>query len=62
MSKNYDTQSLKQYQGSKPASDDRERFKIIAKYCVGDVLDAGCGSGVLKNYEAVPQLIINTDT
>jgi len=50
MPKAYDTQSLNQYQDLKPASDDRERFKIISKYCVGDVLDAGCGSGLLKNY------------
>jgi 2-polyprenyl-3-methyl-5-hydroxy-6-metoxy-1,4-benzoquinol methylase len=50
MPKAYDTQSLKQYQHLKPSSDDVLRFKIISKYCVGDVLDAGCGSGLLKNH------------
>lgn len=50
MTETYDTQSLRQYQDSKPDSDDIERFKIISKYCFGDVLDAGCGSGFLKNY------------
>lgn len=50
MVKTYDTQSLKQYQDLKPTSDDILRFKIVSKYCFGNILDAGCGSGLLKHY------------
>lgn len=44
-----DYHSLRQYQ-SWNSKDDIYRFKIISKYCAGDILDVGCGLGLLKNY------------
>ena len=46
---NYDIQSLKQYKDSN-SRDDLYRFNILSEYCVGDVLDVGCGPALLKNY------------
>ena len=47
--KNYDIHSLRQYKDSN-SKDDIYRFKVISEYCFGDVLDVGCGLGLLKNY------------
>jgi 2-polyprenyl-3-methyl-5-hydroxy-6-metoxy-1,4-benzoquinol methylase len=47
--KNYDIRSLLQYKDNN-SKDDIYRFKLIAEYCFGDVLDIGCGLGLLKNY------------
>ena len=49
MTKEYDVHSLKQHQ-SWNTKDDIYRFKLISKHCFGDVLDVGCGLGLLKNY------------
>lgn len=50
ISSHTDKQSLHQYQMSEPETGDILRFKIIAGYCKGDVLDVGCGRGDLRQY------------
>jgi 2-polyprenyl-3-methyl-5-hydroxy-6-metoxy-1,4-benzoquinol methylase len=47
--KNWDIHSLRQYKDNN-SKDDIYRFKLIAEHCFGDVLDVGCGLGLLKNY------------
>lgn len=49
MIKEYDVHSLKQHQ-SWNSKDDIYRFELISEYCFGDILDVGCGLGLLKNY------------
>lgn len=47
--KSYDIHSIQQYKDSN-SKDDVYRFELISKHCFGDVLDVGCGLGLLKNY------------
>lgn len=58
MSSRSDKHCLNQYQDSEPGTGDILRFKIIAGYCDGDVLDVGCGLGVLRSY--LPQTNIKS--
>lgn len=45
-----DTKSLTQYQSTKPDKGDISRYKLIARHCLGKVLDIGCGVGELRRY------------
>ena len=58
MTKEYDVHSLKQHQ-SWDSKDDIYRFKVIFEYCFGDVLDVGCGLGLLKNYLDIDNSKVN---
>ncbi|MCW3130382.1 MAG: class I SAM-dependent methyltransferase [Methanophagales archaeon] len=49
MNERYDVHSLKQYQNHN-TNDDLYRFKLISEHCFGNVLDVGCGLGLLKKY------------
>lgn len=50
MSPHTDKHSLHQYHASESKNGDILRFKIIAAYCKGNVLDVGCGRGDLRDY------------
>ena len=58
MNKRYDVHSLNQYQNIN-TKDDIYRFKVISEYCFGDVLDVGCGLGLLKNYLDIDNSKVN---
>lgn len=41
---------MKQEPGGEYTKNDHIRLKMVAELCSGDVLDVGCGNGILKTY------------